>query len=604
MGYFVSGDILMRKWTPQHSSVEDDWSVIKQIVVPQRYREEILKLAHKNPLAGHLGVNKTYDRILRCFFWPGLKGDVRRHCETCHVCQMVGKPNQIVAPYPLYPIPVVGDPFDRIIVDCVGPFPPTKSGNTFLLTVICSATRFPEAIPMRKITAPSVVKALTKFFSLFGLPKVVQSDRGSNFMSRVFAQVMKQLNIAHCCSSAYHPESQGAIERFHQTLKSMLRAYCLEFNKDWDEGVHLLLFAIREVVQESLGFSPAELVFAHTVRGPLKLLKEKWLNEKNKPENLIDYVCNFRFRLHRACELAKTNMSAAQSRMKCWFDKRARKRSFNPGDQVLLLLPVPGSALQARYSGPYTVKKKVNDRNYVISTPDRKRLNRLCHVNMLKPYLTRVPPPLPSIARTESVLALSGAETANEFRGAEVQSDALCTTTVIDPELVEIEVTDVVSPSDEVVKGRLKNSDMLLNLDKCCSHLTLYQLEDVVSLIKTHIPLFSDVPTQTHVLTHDIDVGESPPIKQHPYRVSPDKRDRLQKQVNYMLEHDIAEPSNSAWSSPCLLAMKSNGSDRFCTDYRKVNNVTKPDCCPLPRVEDCVDNVGNANFVTKLDSIK
>lgn len=61
----------------------------------------------------------------------------------------------------------------------------------------------------------------------------------------------------------------------------MLRAYCLEFNKDWDEGVHLLLFAVCEVVQESLGFSPAELVFAHTIRGPIKLLKEKGLNEEN-----------------------------------------------------------------------------------------------------------------------------------------------------------------------------------------------------------------------------------------------------------------------------------------------------------------------------------
>lgn len=98
---------------------------------------------------------------------------------------------------------------------------------------------------MRKITAPAVVKALLKFFSLFGLPKTIQTDQGSNFMSRVFAQVMKQLDITHCCSSAYHPESQGAIERFHQTLKSMLRIYCLEFDKDWDEGVHLLLFAAR-----------------------------------------------------------------------------------------------------------------------------------------------------------------------------------------------------------------------------------------------------------------------------------------------------------------------------------------------------------------------
>lgn len=77
----------------------------------------------------------------------------------------------------------------------------------------------------------------------------------------------------------------------------MLRTYCLELNKHCDEGVHLLLFAAREVMQESLGFSPAELVFAHTVRGPLRLLREKWLSDA-KPQNLCDYASNFRFRLH------------------------------------------------------------------------------------------------------------------------------------------------------------------------------------------------------------------------------------------------------------------------------------------------------------------
>lgn len=77
-------------------------------------------------------------------------------------------------------------------------------------------------------------------------------------------------------SSAYHPESQGALERWHQTLKAMLRKYCLEAKVDWDEGIPFVLFAAREAVQESLGFSPSELVFGHTPRGPLKSMKEKF----------------------------------------------------------------------------------------------------------------------------------------------------------------------------------------------------------------------------------------------------------------------------------------------------------------------------------------
>jgi transposase InsO family protein len=92
-------------------------------------------------------------------------------------------------------------------------------------------------------------------------------------MSRVFQQVVHQLGIQQLKSSAYHPESQGALERFHQTLKNMIRTFCLQCEKDWDDGVHLLLFAAREAVQESLGFIPFELVFGHTVRGPLKLAK-------------------------------------------------------------------------------------------------------------------------------------------------------------------------------------------------------------------------------------------------------------------------------------------------------------------------------------------
>ncbi|PIK38094.1 hypothetical protein BSL78_25069 [Apostichopus japonicus] len=118
---------------------------------------------------------------------------------------------------------------------------------------MCTSTRFPEAIPLRNIKATTVVKALTKFFTLVGLPKSIQSDQGSNFTSGLFQQVMYQLGIDQHLSSAYHPESQGALERFHQTLKNMIRTYCLEFQKDWDEGVHLLLFAAREAVQETLG---------------------------------------------------------------------------------------------------------------------------------------------------------------------------------------------------------------------------------------------------------------------------------------------------------------------------------------------------------------
>uniref|UniRef100_A0A4W5NGU8 Gypsy retrotransposon integrase-like protein 1 n=1 Tax=Hucho hucho TaxID=62062 RepID=A0A4W5NGU8_9TELE len=242
VAYFIDGNLLMRKWT-SHVDAGGDWNAVYQIVIPTAFRQNVLSLAHDHQWSGHLGITKTYDRVLRHFFWPGLKQDVARFCRTCHTCQITGKPNQVIPPAPLCPIPVIGEPFEHVVVDCVGPLPKTKSGNQFLLTVMCMATRYPEAIPLRRITAPVVSKALIKFFSTFGLPKVVQTDQGTNFLSKLFKQVLKSLSVKHRVSSAYHPESQGALERWHQTLKSMLRKYCLESEKDWDEGVPLVLFA-------------------------------------------------------------------------------------------------------------------------------------------------------------------------------------------------------------------------------------------------------------------------------------------------------------------------------------------------------------------------
>lgn len=245
--YFLEDGLLMRKWSPIMAD-DPEWSVVYQVVIPECYRQQVLSLAHDHNLSGHLGIKKTYHRVLRHFFWPCLKAGVIQYCRTCRTCQLMGKPNQTIPSAPLVPIPVVDEPFEHVIVDCVGPLPKTRSGNQFLLTVMCSATRFPEAIPLRKITAPVVVKALVKFFSTFGLPKVVQTDQGTNFLSKLFSQVLTTLNISHRIASAYHPESQDALERFHQTLKAMLRKYCLDTGKDWDEGVPLVLFAVREAV--------------------------------------------------------------------------------------------------------------------------------------------------------------------------------------------------------------------------------------------------------------------------------------------------------------------------------------------------------------------
>uniref|UniRef100_A0A3B1JS97 Gypsy retrotransposon integrase-like protein 1 n=1 Tax=Astyanax mexicanus TaxID=7994 RepID=A0A3B1JS97_ASTMX len=142
VAFYRLNGVLMRKWAPSIAS--DEWDSTFQIVVPEVYRAYVLSLAHDHVMAGHLGINKTYKRILLHFFWPGLKADVVKYCNSCHACQVAGKPNQGIPPAPLCPIPVVGEPFEHLLLDCVGPLPKSKSGNQYLLTVMCMATRFPD----------------------------------------------------------------------------------------------------------------------------------------------------------------------------------------------------------------------------------------------------------------------------------------------------------------------------------------------------------------------------------------------------------------------------------------------------------------------------
>ncbi len=177
--------------------------------------------------------------------------------------------------------------------------------------------------------------------------------------------------------------------------------------------------------------------------------------------------------------------------------------------------------------------------------------------------------------------------------------------TVHAPQSVAAEVEDGLACLDStVLQSRLKNSETLRNLHVLLDHLSESKQTDLTELIGSHPCLFGDAPTHTHLIEHDIDVGDAQPITQRFYRINPEKRKYLEAEIQYLLDHGIAEPSSSSWASPCLLVPKTDNTFRFCTDFRKVNAVTKPDSFPLPRMEDWVDLVGHARYVSKFDLLK
>lgn len=248
-----------------------------------------MKIAHDSILGGHLGTKKTRDQILSNFYWPGIQGDVTRYCQSCDVCQRT-IPKSKVIKVPLNEMPIIDTPFEHVAVDLVGPlYPITDKGNRYILTAVDYSSRYPEAAALKNIDTETVAEALVEIFSRVGIPREVLSDMGTQFTSNVMKEVGRLLSFKQLVTTPYHPACNGLVEKFNGTLKSMLRKMSSERPKDWDRYLPALLFAYREVPQESTKFSPFDLVYARSVRGPMAVLKELWTKEENDPEVKTTY---------------------------------------------------------------------------------------------------------------------------------------------------------------------------------------------------------------------------------------------------------------------------------------------------------------------------
>ncbi|KAL3855789.1 hypothetical protein ACJMK2_014989 [Sinanodonta woodiana] len=248
--------ILRRKWQSGDGSCGGD-----QIVVPAGLRKMVMELAHDRPLAGHLGLEKTKERILQSFFCPGVFSDVKRYCTSCHECQITAK-RTAGEKAPMVCQPVITEPFSKIAMDIVGPLARTKSGNKHILTVVDDATRYPEAFPLKDMEATSGARALIELFSRVGFPRVILTDKGINFTSTLLKHLYELVGIRGVTTTPYHPQANGKVERTVLTvLKSMLRKFCTDNKNEWDEMLPCLLFAYREVPHEETGIAPFEMLY-------------------------------------------------------------------------------------------------------------------------------------------------------------------------------------------------------------------------------------------------------------------------------------------------------------------------------------------------------
>nr|KAG5688410.1 hypothetical protein BaRGS_001192 [Batillaria attramentaria]KAG5698105.1 hypothetical protein BaRGS_031795 [Batillaria attramentaria] len=546
----------------------------RQLVVPKELRSEVLRLAHDPPMAGHMGAKRTRERAWTSFYWPGMAADVRRYCSSCDVCQRMSPRGQ-VAKVPLERMPLIDEPFRRVAVDLVGPIVPASDrGYRYILVMVDYATRYPEATPLKNIETETVAEALWNMWTRLGIPAEVLSDRGTQFVSAMMKEVQRLLSVQGISTAPYHAQCNGLVERFNATLKGMLKKCCQEKPKNWDRFIPAVLFAYREVPQESLGFSPFELLYGRTVRGPMHVLKQLWTEDVEDEDVRLasEYVVDLRNRIEQTCEMARSALDRASARHKTHFDKKARPRSFAIGDKVLLLLPGKANKLEVSWQGPFVVmgKKGVND--YRIQIGEKERLY---HINVLKRYVER---------------------------GDKPQSDHETKTVRVSTAVVEEGPEEVGFAASTIPLIPLQASEgpEQVNLDPSYPELH----EELRSICSEFRDVLTDAPNSTSLDECEIVVLSEQPVRTQQYPLPHALRRTVEDEVDSMLKLGVIERAASPYSSPIVLVKKPDGKIRFCVDFRKLNKQVEFDAEPMPDVDYLFAKIGKAKYLSKLDLSK
>ena len=539
-------------------------NMTKLIVIPKELRYQIKSLCHSST-ASHLGCNKAKDKLARYFYWPNCFKEMDEFVRSCDPCQRAGKPNDRKKA-PLKLVPVIREVFTRLNLDTCGPLPITDSGNRYIVTAMCMSSRYPEAIPVPEISSITIIDALLDIFSRTGFPREIQVDQGTSFTSALTTEFFDKFGIKVSHSSVHHPQS-NPIERFHRTMKRLIRALCLESEKKWDKHLPMILLSLRTVIHESIGFSPSELVFGRNLRTPETLLAEKWLEIPEENNLVTDYVLKLINRLKRCQEVACSRAVETQVKRKTWYDVNTVKRDFKENDLVLVLATSKPNKLSVQWIGPGTIRSKISETNYLVEIPGKKERTQIYHVNMLKPYYKR--PEHVNLAICED----------NLEKG--LQQDL---------EIPYLEYNSTVYDFQDIIRDS--------NLDKVLKSAQIDQLRE---LLNKYVRCFSNEPGLTDLVEHDIELTSDTPIRSRPYRTSLRQNEILKSEIQRMLKLGIIEVGESDYSSPIILVEVPGKDPRPCVDYRRLNKVIKTEYYPIPNIEERVEQVSAANYITIFD---
>ena len=296
-----------------------------RLVVPVALRRMLLEQAHDAPTGGHRGSEKTTERLKLCYWWPKMKEDVAAYVRSCHECARAKRPWP--SPGDLQPSDVA-KVFEYMHVDLVGPLPTTLSGSKYILAAVDKASKRTVLMPLPNKESRTVARALVRLVCWHGsAPAVIQSDQGTEFLNAVVADMSHLLGISHVRGAAYHPQTNGQVERMNLQLEQMLAIFGDLEQRTWDSNLDFVMYALNNSRSEVTGETPHFLSWGRRALEPLDLLFGVDPDPVMSKEHWLD-------RLKKARELAARNNEAANRRMKDREDREKEPHNLAVGDSV------------------------------------------------------------------------------------------------------------------------------------------------------------------------------------------------------------------------------------------------------------------------------
>ncbi|UYV80731.1 hypothetical protein LAZ67_19001552, partial [Cordylochernes scorpioides] len=330
------------------------------MMIPKHLRSEVMADLHDAPTAGHLGFARTYDKVKKRFYWPGLYRTVRQYVSHCRECQRRKKLPRRPAGQ-LVSMPPLEKPFYKVGVDLLGRFPVSKDGNRWIIVCTDYMTRYAITKAIPDGGAIETAKFLVEDVILkHGAPREMITDRGRNFISQVIKEINALCGIVHRFTTAYHPQTNGLTERFNKTLRDMLSMYTGVDQKDWDQVLPYVTFAYNTAKQEATGYTPFFLVHAREAETYIDAVLPYLPDEISN-----DYVGELVTRAEEARQLSRSRLLQSQAKDRRLYDQKHTPVYYQKNDLVWVFTPIRkvglSEKLLKRYFGPYKVTKKLSE---------------------------------------------------------------------------------------------------------------------------------------------------------------------------------------------------------------------------------------------------